>query len=405
MTKLDPIQPWLDPDRTFAFMKGRVAFHAILEAAGVGPGDEVVMPGFTCVVVPAAVGYRGAKPVFHDIDPLTLNGNPTLAAKSITDQTRVVVVQHSFGMPADLGELIPICRERGILIVEDCAHSVGATTIDGPVGTLGDAAFCSFQWSKPVTTGLGGLALVNDPDLARAVNRVHSTYTEPSMISSLSLEALSWGYDTFFRPVVFWFARDAYRWASARGIVKGSSTTNELLRADMPAGYLMRYGTRREKALTRALQKLSGIIDHRREMASLYMKGLEDLHVSSWALPSGADPIYLRVPLLVKERDAFLEKARTLRIEMGDWFNAPLHPNECNASCFGYTAGDCPISDLMSRHIVNLPTHDKISAADVRKILKYLRTHEDAIILDPADLVASQVGDMKPSDPGFMPSR
>ena len=98
---------WLPGPAVQPFIKGRVALYAILRAAGIGPGDEVLVPGFTCVVVAAAVGYTGARPVFYDIDPDTYNGDPVQAAARITDRTRAVIVQHTYGMPADLGDCKP----------------------------------------------------------------------------------------------------------------------------------------------------------------------------------------------------------------------------------------------------------------------------------------------------------
>ena len=162
---------WLSSTHTRTFSKGRVALYALLRAAGIGPGDEVVLPGFTCVVVPAAVGYTGASPVYHDIDSRTFNGDPALAAAAIGPRTRALIVQHTFGLPADLGGLPQLCRERGVVLIEDCAHAIGATRDQRAVGTLGDAAFCSLQWSKPATIGLGGIARFNAPDSVVAWTR------------------------------------------------------------------------------------------------------------------------------------------------------------------------------------------------------------------------------------------
>ena len=103
------VDVWLNTQNTFPFIKGRVALFAILKAAGIGRGDEVLVPGFTCVVVPAAVCYTGATPVFFDIDRNTYNGNPLLAVKAITKQTKAILVQHTFGSPADMCNLHDVC--------------------------------------------------------------------------------------------------------------------------------------------------------------------------------------------------------------------------------------------------------------------------------------------------------
>src|SRR5207302_3872730 len=127
------------------FAASRMALYAILEALGVGAGDEVIVPAFTCVVVPNAVRYRRATPVFVDIDRASWNIDPLAVERAITPRTRAVLVQHTFGVPADLRAVARVTAARGIAIIEDCAHLIGVSTEDGQLGTMGDAAFFSFE--------------------------------------------------------------------------------------------------------------------------------------------------------------------------------------------------------------------------------------------------------------------
>ena len=265
---METVHPWLDCDRTFSFFKGRVALHAILEAARIGHGDEVVMPGFTCVVVPAAVRYRGATPRFYDIDIDTFNGDPGKAVSLISDRTRAVIVQHNFGYPCNLGDLVDHCRTRGILLIEDCAHAVGASWNGHPVGTLGDAAFCSLQWSKPATTGLGGIALINDPALIEAMRVVKAAYSKPSLFDTTTLQILSWAYNRFYQPWIYWWARSAYRAIARFGFVHGSSSDSELTSGVMPTDYRMVYGEHRLHQARNALNRIGLDIEHRRRTAN-----------------------------------------------------------------------------------------------------------------------------------------
>ncbi len=375
------VAPWRDPDRTFAYIKGRVALYAILQAAGIGPGDEVLVPGFTCVVVPAAVKYTGATPLFYDIDPDTLNGDPSLAEALISPRTKAIIVQHTFGLPADLGRLPDICRNRGICLIEDCAHAIGASIGARPVGTLGDAAFCSFQWSKPVTTGLGGLALVMSQPLAeRMQDKYAKHYREPSSIKSVSLALLSTCYNHFFRPRYFWLAQDLYRWAGRNSLVQPSSSESELQSSSMPTHYLERFGKLRSKQLRTALSSLPHIINHRLSLAELYIARLDKWHSYRPRLLPNSVFVALRIPILVHNRDKLLRQARAARIEIGDWFNAPLHPRNCNSLCFGYHMGRCPVTELTSRHIINLPTHSHVQSKDVEKILSFLNDNHSQIM-------------------------
>ena len=132
----------LGPDvRSFAFWKGRVALYAILQALGVGAGDEVLIAGFTCVVVPNAVRFLGAKPVYADISIGSYNLDPASAAQAITPLTRAMIVQHTLGIPAPLEELLALAKLHNLAVIEDCAHSLGSTYCGNPLGTFGNAAF------------------------------------------------------------------------------------------------------------------------------------------------------------------------------------------------------------------------------------------------------------------------
>ena len=375
------VSPWRDPDRTFAFFKGRVALYAILQAAGIGPGDEVIVPGFTCVVVAAAVKYTGATPLFYDIDPDTLNGDPTLAEALISPRTKAIIVQHTFGLPADLGRLPEICHGKGICLIEDCAHAIGASIADRPVGTLGDAAFCSFQWSKPVTTGLGGLALVINPGLCEVLaNRYASDYHEPSALKATSTRLLAALHDRLFKPSLFWAAQRTYRWAADHHCAYGSSSSSELLLPTIPSDYCERFGHKRICQLDTALQDLPSVLAHRTRIARIYIEVLSN-HSSYQPMHSpGSIPSYLRVPFLVRYRDSFLHRARSHHIEIGDWFISPLHPLTSNSIAFGYSPGSCRIAEHICQHIVNLPTHRHVTYDYAHRVLDFVRRHSASIL-------------------------
>lgn len=367
---------WMDPSHCREFIKGRVALYAILRGYGIGRGDEVIIPGFTCVVVPAAVRYTGAQPVFHDIDPTTLQGCPQAAARAMSPQTRAVIVQHNFGMLADLGELPEICRDRGIPLIEDCAHAMGASLGGRPAGHFGDAAFASLQWSKPTTTGLGGLALMNDQSLVdRVDDLVRREFREPTVLRIVYLELLSAMYRKWFRPSLYWRAQGLYRWAGRRGLVQGSSSEEELQSGRMPDGYREVLGSRRKSSLHAAMEYLEATLPHRRRIWGFYHELLKESGFWQPPLPaSGELPVALRYPLLVENRDELLQEARNARVEIGDWFNAPLHPRGIDPERFGYRAGSARIAEAAASLIINLPTHTRVTLSDAKEIVDFVLT-------------------------------
>src|SRR5512135_1616150 len=125
--------------RLFPFYKGRVALFAILKAMGVNTGDEVIVPGFTCVVVPNAVIYNRALPVFVDIDGATYNIDPGKIEAKITKKTRAIIVQHTFGVPAEMDGITEIAKAHNLFLIEDSCHTLGSRYKGKPVGAFGDA--------------------------------------------------------------------------------------------------------------------------------------------------------------------------------------------------------------------------------------------------------------------------
>jgi perosamine synthetase len=148
---------------------GTSALHLALEALGVGPGDEVILPSFTFVSDPMAVRMCGATPVFGDIDPETLNLDPGCVESLITEDTKAVMPTDYAGLPADVESIRNILGNRDIRIIRDASHSFGSQVGSGPVGlTCGEDATCfSFDPIKNLTCGEGGAVLVDNADWAK----------------------------------------------------------------------------------------------------------------------------------------------------------------------------------------------------------------------------------------------
>lgn len=149
-----------------AVANGTLALFVALRALGIGPGDEVIVPDYTFVACATAVLLVGATPVLADVSPehLHLTGHTVQAAMS--DRTRAVMVVHLAGSPAPMEEILRVVRGRGVAVIEDAAQAHGAAYRGDPVGALGDLSTFSFQSSKAMTAGEGGLVLAGDAALA-----------------------------------------------------------------------------------------------------------------------------------------------------------------------------------------------------------------------------------------------
>ncbi|MEM3577227.1 MAG: DegT/DnrJ/EryC1/StrS family aminotransferase [Candidatus Bathyarchaeia archaeon] len=157
-----------------AVNSGTAALHLAVAAAGVKPGDEVIVPSFTFVATAEVIAASGAKPVFVDIDPETYNISAEEIEKTITKKTKAIVPVDLYGLPADMKPIREIADKHGLKIIEDAAQAHGAAYMGKPPGTFADIACWSFYASKNMTTGEGGMITTNDDELANKIRSMRS---------------------------------------------------------------------------------------------------------------------------------------------------------------------------------------------------------------------------------------
>ena len=148
------------------------ALHLALIAAGIGPGDEVVVPSLSFIATANVARYCGAQPVFADVEPATQNLIPETVAPRLTGRTRAVIVVDQAGVPADLDAIRALCEPRGIAVIEDAACAAGAVYRGRPAGATAPLATFSFHPRKLLTTGEGGMIVTPDADIATRLRRL-----------------------------------------------------------------------------------------------------------------------------------------------------------------------------------------------------------------------------------------
>ncbi len=156
-----------------ACTNGTAALEIAVAALGIGLGDEVIVPDFTFVATASAVLAAGAMPVMVDVDPGSFNMNPDLAEKAITPRTKAIIAVHVAGMPCDMDRLLDITTRHGLHLIEDCAHAHGSEWKGQRVGSMGDCGTFSFQASKLMTAGEGGIVVTKRPDLEVRIRSIH----------------------------------------------------------------------------------------------------------------------------------------------------------------------------------------------------------------------------------------
>src|SRR5215467_12467501 len=152
---------------------GTAALEVVIAALNIGPGDEVIVPDFTFIATASAVLFAGALPVLVDVLPDTYCIDPDLVEAAITPRTRAIIAVHMGGHPADLDRLSKIAGERGVALVEDSSHAHASEWRGKRIGTFGTAATFSFQSSKLMTAGEGGVILSNDDAFERKARSIH----------------------------------------------------------------------------------------------------------------------------------------------------------------------------------------------------------------------------------------
>jgi len=162
-----------------AVTNGTAAIDAAVEALGIGPGDEVILPAFTIISCILQVVRCGAKPVLVDSNPLTWNMDVTQIEARVTPRTKAIMVVHIFGLPVDIDPVLEVARHHGLKVIEDAAEMHGQTYKGRPCGSFGDISTFSFYPNKHITTGEGGMIVTNDDSLAEDCRSLRNLCFQP----------------------------------------------------------------------------------------------------------------------------------------------------------------------------------------------------------------------------------
>lgn len=360
----------------FWYWQGRVALYAILKSMGIKSGDEVILPAYTCVVVPNAIIYLGAKPVYVDIDPRTYNMNILLVEKQINKKTKVIICQNTYGLSSNLEKLVSIAKKYNLYTVEDCTHGFGGTYKGKPNGSYCDAAFYSTQWNKPFSTGVGGFAIVKNNELKAKLEVLEKQKIQPSFKDKLMLRILYFVRNKLINDKTYWVLIKTYRWLSKHNIVLGSSKGQEIEDKIMPTEYFKNFCNIQVKEGLKNIKGLEALLILRKNNAKTYTEFLNSKgknHVPMDLFPNHS---FLKYPLLVKNRARFLKLAEENRISLGDWFLSPLHPAKVEyLSRWGFDKSLYPVATRISSKVVNIPTDTK----NINRVLDFLNLYIDEV--------------------------
>jgi dTDP-4-amino-4,6-dideoxygalactose transaminase len=364
-----------DEDKIFLYWKGRIALYAILKSLNLNHGDEVIIPAFTCVVVPNAILYAGLKPIYVDISAATYNMDVNLIEEKITPLTKVIICQNTFGLSTGIEDIVSIAKKYNLVTIEDCSHGFGGTYNGKPNGSHCDAAFFSTQWNKPFSTGIGGFSIINNEMIFRNLKNLEKNKTKPKFIERGLLRSLLLFRKTFINKYTQPALVNIYRFLSRYNLTVGSNSGEELNSTIMPVDYYKDISVVQIDAGIKGLKKIDELNAIRRKNAIEYTRFLKLKNKNHIDEDNFTNHMFLKYPLLVKDRDSFFEQAIKFNITLGDWFLSPLHPIKNDLERWGFVSTGYPIASMISKKVVNLPT----DISDNSDVIKFLERELDLI--------------------------
>lgn len=356
---VDQVEQWFcryfSVSEAVSFNSARSALLGILKSFGIGAGDEVLVQAFTCVAVPNSVLWTGAKPVFVDIDT-SLNMDVRDAEKKITPKTKAIIVQHTFGIPANMTRIVAFAKKHGLYLIEDCAHSLGASYEGKKLGSFGDAAFFSFGRDKVLSSVWGGVATISQK--WKVKSQKLREFQE-----KLPLPSTFWIFQQLLHPVAFSLILASYNiwigkillYCLQKFRLLSFPVYPEEKQSRKPADFPARFPNAFAILALNQLRKLDRYNETRKSAASYYMTRLRS--VSRYTLPAEvAGSIYLRFPVLMDDPIRMIALCKRNGVLLGNWYHRVIDPAGVSFDAVGYVRGSCPNAEIAASHIINLPT-------------------------------------------------
>ena len=364
-----------------AFWRGRVALWTILKALDICQGDDVIIPAYTCEMVPAAVKFAGGKCRYCDVEQSSFNSSHENIRQLLTPRTRAIICQHTYGFIQDVRALTEMIKDCSGAVIEDCCQMADYDSRNTGVGVTGAAAFFSTQWSKPYSTGLGGLAVFSDRLLYEKAQKIRdSFYFKAGKRRAWSLAVQVLIYTLMVHPKTKSMAAEMYRWAQRIGIIRGTTTIEEY-GSTMPTDYLAGAANIQAALGLQQLQKWQNNVKHRRELTAFYLEKLGEfgVDVSSLYNNSGSGALWV-VPILVENKQDILRRAGKSGLPVATWFNRlPVHIASDTAARYDYKPGQCPRSERLFMSEIHLLTAPPVTFKLAERAVKLIKQYAHII--------------------------
>ena len=363
----------------FSFNSGRSSLFAILKALNLPENSDVMLQAFTCNAVPNPILWANLNPAYIDC---ANDFNADLSSlRARAKQSKVLILQHTFGLPANTEEANLIMRQNGGIMIEDCAHALGAeyrSNVGLPnealakVGTFGNVGFFSFSRDKVISCVYGGMAVTNNDEIGKKLEALQKEFGMPGFF---------WIKQQLMHPVLLHFIiLPLYHFFDLGKIFLVASQWLHIL--SKAVSWQEKRGLRPDyfpKALPNALailalnqfKKLETFNAHRKKIAEFYY---QELAGTSFGLPKKENNIFLRFSVThPKAHEILYDAWHKENMLLGDWYTSVIAPFDTKLDEVKYTMGSCPNAERLAQKTLNLPTHINISMEEAKRIVTFLK--------------------------------
>lgn len=368
----EAVGQYLSADYVIPFQNGRSALWAIIRSYQWPAGSQIILPGFTCAAAVNPVIWSGLEPVFIDVDH-NLNIDLNKVEQKISKKTRAILIQHTFGLPVAMDRVKDLAQRHNLVVIEDCAHSLGAYFQNRPVGGWGEASFFSFGRDKIISSVFGGVAATNNKKLGSEIKQAEQEGRQPSQ---------GWVKQQLRHPLLVarWVQPYYLRGELGRRLllilqktrILSKAMTRREKRGELTAMAPMKMPNELAVLALNQFAKLDRYNNHRQTIADFYRSKLKTLPVSMTDDKIGR--VYLKFPIILpdqKSADGLLRYLRRQKIYLYDgWKDTPIVPSDVDLAAMRYHWGSCPRAEDLSGRIVNLPTHINVSQEDAARVVQ-----------------------------------
>lgn len=360
-------------NNVFLFLTARAALYFLIKNLGLKKDNEVLLQAFTCVAVPEIIVSLGLKPVYIDLKNNGIDLNTDDFKNKITTNSRVLILQYTFGISPDIQEIRNICQKNNIFLIEDLAHIID------PIGYKSDkninsASVFSFGRDKALSSVFGGVLIINNNNIAQKIKNDYEKLNFPSYIFILRtiLHPILFNYTILPLYDKFNIGKVLLRLFLFLKIIPKSVFREEKIKGKVPQFLLKKYPNMLAKLILNQLNKIDIYNTHRKKIVKFYFNNLKN--VKNLTIPKlNLNEPLLRFPIITSLSKIIFKTALKKNIYLGDWYEEVIAPKGVNFEKINYKIGNCKNAEIVGQNIINLPTHINIKIEDAKKIVSIIK--------------------------------